>query len=91
MLFIDESREARTIAQGVFYGLLYMLVLVTISMWMSGVFRGITGIGSDDCDKSAWHVCGANVITDAKTGLQYLSTGHGITPRLGRDGAQLHE
>jgi len=91
MLFIDESREARTIAHGVFYGVLYVLVVVIICMWVSDVFRGITGIGSDDCDKSAWHPCGADVVTDARTGLQYLKTPYGITPRVGRDGAQLHE
>lgn len=26
----------------------------------------------DDCDRSAWDRCGAKVITDHKTGVQYL-------------------
>ena len=42
-------------------------------------------IGTDDCDRSAWHRCGMRVLTDAKTGQQYLVTsGGGITPRLPR-------
>lgn len=31
----------------------------------------------DDCDKDFWHHCGADVITDAKTGVQYLTTPSG--------------
>jgi len=42
----------------------------------------LTGIWTDDCDRSAWHRCGMSVLTDAKTGRQYLTTtGGGIVAR----------
>ncbi len=45
----------------------------------------------DDCD-GAQERCGLRVHTDAKTGLQYLSTpGGGIVPRMGADGQQIRE
>jgi hypothetical protein len=49
-----------------------------------------TGYGVDDSDRDGWHRSGVSVITDHKTGLQYLSTWTGgITPRLAPDGTQL--
>ena len=32
---------------------------------------------TDDSDKDGWHRSGLRVHTDAKTGIQYLSDGHG--------------
>lgn len=41
-------------------------------------------IGLDDSDKDAWHRSGVSVVTDYKTGQQYLKTPEGfLTPRLG--------
>lgn len=49
-------------------------------------------LGMDDCDASAWDRCGARVVTDARTGLQYLvGPGGGITPRLTTDGRHMAE
>jgi hypothetical protein len=31
----------------------------------------------DDCDKNWWHRCGLEVVTDHKTGKQYLLSPHG--------------
>jgi hypothetical protein len=31
----------------------------------------------DDCDKSFWDRCGVSIVTDAKTGKQYLVSPHG--------------
>ena len=41
----------------------------------------IAGLGwfqpTDDCDRSTWDRCGMRVLTDAKTGHQYLETPSG--------------
>lgn len=45
----------------------------------------------DDCDNGKER-CGLRVHTDAKTGLQYLSTpGGGIVPRMTIDGSHMQE
>lgn len=43
----------------------------------------------DDCDKGWFSRCDMRVLTDNHTGLQYLSTKHGLSPRMGNDGKQL--
>jgi len=44
----------------------------------------------DDCDVSVSQRCGMAVLTDTRTGLQYLATSQGgITPRLDANGKQL--
>jgi hypothetical protein len=40
-------------------------------------------IGTDDSDVDGWHRSGMSVLTDHKTGLQYLSDGHGGMIRRG--------
>jgi len=41
-------------------------------------------IAPDDCDSSFWHRCGMNVLTDHKTGVQYLESKHGLVKREDR-------
>lgn len=41
------------------------------------VIRLSLGIGMDDSDSGPWGRSGLTVHTDAKTGIQYLSDGHG--------------
>lgn len=56
------------------------------------VVRNICGCGVDDSDKGSWDRSGVGVVTDHKTGLQYLETWTGgLTPRLGVDGKQMRE
>jgi hypothetical protein len=48
------------------------------------------GVGVDDSDAGPWQRSGVSIITDHKTGLQYLSTWTGgITPRVDADGRQV--
>jgi hypothetical protein len=48
------------------------------------------GLFTDDSDFDGWHRSGLKVHTDAKTGIQYLSDGHGgLVPRLAADGQSL--
>lgn len=59
-------------------------------MLVGSLITNTLQLGVDDCDRSAWDRCGAAIVTDAKTGLQYLrTTGGGITPRLTIDGEQM--
>lgn len=46
---------------------------------------------TDDSDKSFWTRSGMIVYTDYKTGLQYLSTGKTLTPRLNKDGSHMRK
>ena len=35
----------------------------------------------DDCDRDRWHRCDMTVLTDQKTGKQYLKAGGGLVER----------
>ncbi|QHJ84045.1 MAG: hypothetical protein [Caudoviricetes sp.] len=62
-----------------FYCILYVV-------WACILFlaQNFLAINLDDSDKDAWHRSGVSVVTDYKTGQQYLKTPEGfLTPRLG--------
>lgn len=46
-------------------------------------------VRNDDSDMPDGRPSGFLVKTDALTGCQYLSEGHAVTPRMGRDGKQV--
>jgi hypothetical protein len=61
-----------------------------IAMLFNYVAINLFGFGIDDSDKDKNHRSGVKVITDYKTGLQYLESGRGgITPRLDANGKQV--
>lgn len=49
-------------------------LLVVFALW---IFGGISGVTVDDSDASSWKRSGFKIMTDARTGLQYLSDGKG--------------
>ena len=53
-------------------GCIYIAIILALSL-----LRTLFGFGIDDSDKDTWHRSGVTVITDYKTGIQYLSDGHG--------------
>lgn len=56
-------------------GKLVLLYLVIVfALWL---FVGITSVSVDDSDVSSWKRSGFKIMTDARTGLQYLSDGKG--------------
>jgi len=60
------------------FGFLQVYTLVLVVSWAIGIFF----IPVDDCDKDRWNRCGMHVVTDNKTGKQYLITsGGGIIER----------
>jgi hypothetical protein len=46
-------------------------------MMLIGTVATYLFTSGDDCDKSRWNRCGLEVVTDNKTGIQYLVTSHG--------------
>lgn len=53
---------------------------------------GIAGpllIAPDSTDISRFDRSGLSILTDHKTGLQYLKSGFALTPRMGLDGKQM--
>lgn len=47
---------------------------------------------TDDTDQSWWQRSGVSVVTDARTGCQYLKSAFGgLTPRMGADGRHICE
>ena len=61
-----------------------MLAVWLIAVTAFGISYLVNGLlrATDDCDRSSWDRCGMRVLTDAKTGQQYLvTTGGGIVPR----------
>ena len=65
------------------------VVLIAIVLLVAFRFlQGFFGWGLDDSDIDSGNRSGLRVHTDAKTGVQYLSTGTGgVTPRLREDGS----
>lgn len=52
--------------------LIYLVVVFVLWLW-----SGISGVTTDDSDTDSWHRSGFRIMTDARTGLQYLSDGKG--------------
>jgi hypothetical protein len=71
----------------VFVGLVIGLLIVMTVNW----FYKISPIGRDDTDEPGWFGERSDVVivTDNATGLQYLKSDTGITPRLTSSGKQM--
>lgn len=68
----------------------WLAMWYVIGMIINFLIINLFGYGTDDSDLDKSHRSGVKVITDYKTGLQYLETSKGgITPRLNVDGKQL--
>lgn len=81
---MDQQEMAQAIAAGVdatirraMNLILFVVALVFAGVFMVNVARWAFWIGVDDTDASRWHRSGLRVLTDAKTGIQYLSDGKG--------------
>lgn len=66
--------------------LLFIFIAWIIIYWLAYGWYGFTGCMQDSTDKNSWNRSGMRVYTDNATGVQYLSTGQGLTPRLNADG-----
>ena len=77
--FSDKSVElvGRSFASGCISEIGKWLIIGGIIILALVMARNFLGIGVDDTDVSVWDRSGLRVYTDAKTGVQYLSDGHG--------------
>ncbi len=88
---IEDFQEQRRLvgyhtAKGAYSYLLSAAVrLIFIGWGITFLFRA-AGCSQDDTDSSKWNPSGLVPLTDAKTGVQYLRSSSGLTPRLDRDG-----
>lgn len=66
-----------------------MVMVAALAVVLAGC-SGSVSFGERDDSDSATERSGMNVLTDHKTGLQYLeSTNGGLTPRLDEEGKQM--
>lgn len=78
----EQKREWREQGFQMGVGVITAGCLVILFAALLSLGARLIGASGDDCDKSAWSVCGMQVRTDAKTGHQYLVTsGGGIVRR----------
>lgn len=64
-------------AEGVIECLAKYIVLVYVILIVFALTRNWLELGTDDSDKNGFQRSGLRVHTDALTGIQYLSDGHG--------------
>ena len=79
MLTKEWQKIGHDLANGACWYLAKIILLAGLMLYLyGGLIKGI-----DDSDISKWKRSGLKIHTDARTGVQYLSDGHGgLTPRL---------
>jgi hypothetical protein len=70
---------------GIFMGVLTGLAVLLILRWVIYITAPVSNIHDDTDPENAYS--GLNLYTDNLTGVQYLSVGNGLTPRLNADGS----
>lgn len=88
-----QPKQIRELAEVVFSGFVSSagksIILILILVGVISLVSSLLGIGVDDTDRDAWHRSGMSLYTDYGTGVQYLSAGGALTPRIGADGKVL--
>ena len=72
-----KEKEGYALAKGVSLYIANMIISIALLFVVVLVVRNSFGIGVDSTDESAWKRSGFTVLKDAKTGVEYLSDGHG--------------
>lgn len=76
MLSEPERKRYIEIGEAIGLGLLRIGAISAFCVVLAGYVLGKL-FNHDDCDQSFWIQCGMTVVTDAKTGQQYLLSPHG--------------
>lgn len=87
-MFPKQTPRSKEITVGVFHGLWCFAALIVFCYCLQWLTEAALGV-KDDSDQSSWSRSGMDVMTDARTGCQYLGKGSGITPRLDTAGNQI--
>ena len=85
----DNEKVAYDYTNGAIKAINHKLWYILIIIVLIVMIRNWSGSGVDSTDKSRWNRSGITLQTDAKTGLQYLSCGGGLTPRLDKQGKHM--
>lgn len=76
-----ESKQRQKIgedyARGALLAVSKVVTIVGIIAILGTLLRNGCAWGTDDSDQSGWHRSGLTIHTDARTGVQYFSDGHG--------------
>jgi hypothetical protein len=80
---MSRIRQKGELRSGFEYGL-GLLVAATAAVCILQCLPYLSPINGTD--KDFWHRSGVEIVTDYRTGVQYLKTASGITPRIDRDG-----
>jgi hypothetical protein len=84
----NAERLGYALAKGAVGYLVKFAFAVWIVVLLIVAINNAAGVGTDDCDLDAWHRCGVKVITDHKTGVQYLmAPDGGLVQRASGSGA----
>lgn len=73
----NARRIAREVLAGVIDICIALIIILFIGWFVVSGVRNLMGWGVDDCDQSAWTRCNMTVLTDYKTGVEYLSDSKG--------------
>jgi hypothetical protein len=72
-----KQTEGYELAKGAMQYIAECLIICLILMIGFNVMRLSCGWGMESSDKSRWNRSGLTIRTDQKTGIEYLSDGHG--------------
>ena len=87
---MTDAEASKLIRRAVTDGILYALLFLAVGMWLSASLAN-WWTPYDDTDFNGER-SGMEILTDCRTGLQYLSTREGgLTPRLDTDATQIRE
>lgn len=87
--WLDLSAEylGYELMRGAMKSVARIICWVMVLFIIGTLLRNVCGWGMDSTDRSGWDRSGLKLHTDAMTGVQYLSDGHGgLTVRLDADG-----
>lgn len=78
MLEIHNARKiGALITFGVIDALVVLAVFTVIILTIGTLFLNLIGYNVNDCDLDKWKRCKMEILTDYKTGVQYLSDSKG--------------
>ena len=82
----DDERKGRDMTQGALIAICSFFSIIIFFIFIAWIISNTFNLGIDNSDINGWKRSGLKIYTDNLTGVQYLETRNGLTPRLNRDG-----